>query len=107
MNPQEIKEGNELIKELMGGTIKIPQEDVKDIPLAFLTVDDLKFHVSWKWLMPVVVKIEEDLGYDVLIKGTTCRIEVDEETSFEEESDNKMESIWNTVVAFLEWKEDQ
>lgn len=107
MNPQEIKEGNKRIKEMMGGTIKIEQEDVKDIPLAFLTVDDLKFHASWKWLMPVIINIEEELGYEVLIQGYTCKIKVDEETTFEEETENKMESVWRAVVSFLDWRENQ
>ena len=107
MNPQEIKEGNERIKDLMGGTIKIQQEDVKDIPLAFLTVDDLKFHVSWKWLMPVVIKIEEELGHVVTIEGHSCKIQADDDTSFEQEADSKLEAIWQSIVSFLEWKEDQ
>ena len=58
MTQEEANNGNRLIENLMGSTIKINQEDVKDIPLAFLAVEDMKFHESWKWLMPVVIKIE-------------------------------------------------
>lgn len=104
MSHEEISKGNELIKEFMGSTIQIEQEDVKDIPLAFLTVSDLKFHLSWKWLMPVVIKIEEELGYEVLIQDKWCRITVDEDTSFENETESKMDSIWQAIVDFLKWK---
>jgi hypothetical protein len=107
MTHEEINNGNRRINKLMGKTIKIEQEDVKDIPLAFLAIEDMKFHLSWKWLMPVVIKIEEDLGYPVIIKEHTCRIDVDEDTSFETETDDKLESVWRTIVEFLEWNEEQ
>lgn len=107
MKQEEINNGNRLIEDFMGSTIKIHQEDVKDIPLAFLAVEDMKFHLAWKWLMPVVIKIEDDLGYSVLIKDKLCRIVVDGNTSFESETDSKLESIWRTVVKFLEWNKEQ
>ena len=91
----------------MGSTIKIDQDDVKDIPLAFLAVEDMKFHLSWKWMMPVVIKIEEDLGYPVQIKGKGCKIEADDGSTFEHEGDTKLLAIWHTVVDFLEWHENQ
>lgn len=103
MTHQEITDGNTLISEFMGSTIKIHQDDVKDIPLAFLKLEDMKFHLAWKWLMPVVVKIEDDLGYTVTISGKTCRVTVDEDTEFEAEADTKMEAVWKAVVAFLDW----
>lgn len=106
MKHEEINNGNRLIEDLMGSTIKIDQEDVKDIPLAFLAVEDMKFHLSWKWLMPVVIKIEDDLGYSVLIKDKLCRITVDDNTSFESETDSKLESVWRAIVEFLEWNKD-
>ncbi|MDX1637192.1 MAG: hypothetical protein R3281_04425 [Balneolaceae bacterium] len=101
MTHQEITDGNNLIVGLMDSTIKIEQEDVKDIPLAFLATEDLKFHVSWKWLMPVVIKIEEDLGYDVRIEGKYCRVSVDDDTNFEATADKKIEAVWRAIVNFL------
>src|SRR6056297_623956 len=100
---QEITDGNRLISQFMGSTIKIQQDDVKDIPLAFLKLEDMKFHVAWKWLMPVVINIEEDLGYSITIENRTCRVSVDEDTSFESEADTKMEAVWKAVVEFLKW----
>lgn len=106
MMQKEINTGTQLIEDLMGSTIKIDQKDVKDIPLAFLKPEDMKFHESWKWLMPVVIKIEEDLGYSVLIKNNRCRIEIDENTVFDNEAESKLEAIWYTIVDFLKWHKE-
>lgn len=107
MTQEEKNNGNRLIEDLMGSTIKIDQEDVKDIPLAFLAVEDMKFHESWKWLMPVIIKIEDDLGYSVLIKDKLCRVIVDDDTTFENETENKLESVWRALIAFLDWHKQQ
>lgn len=101
MTHQEITDGNTLINDFMGSTIKIDQDDVKDIPLAFLKVADLKFHLAWKWLMPVVIKIEDE-GHTVHIEGSRCTVMVDEEISFESEAESKMDAVWKAVVAYLE-----
>lgn len=106
MQQEDINKGSRLIENIMGSTIKIDQDDVKDIPLAFLSVEDMKFHQSWKWMMPVVIKIEEDLGYPVLIEGKRCKITADD-TTFENEGDTKLDAIWHTIVDFLEWHEQQ
>lgn len=106
MRQEEINKGSRLIQDIMGSTIKIEQEDVKDIPLAFLAVEDMKFHQSWKWLMPVVIKIEEDLGFPVLIKEKYCKIEADD-SIFETEEESKMLAVWHTIVDFLDWHKDQ
>ena len=107
MTQEEINKGNRLIEDLMGSTIKIDQEDVKDIPLAFLQLEDMKFHLAWKWLMPVVIKIEDDLGYSVLIKDKACMVVVGDDTTFESETDTKMEAVWRAIVEFLDWHKDQ
>lgn len=107
MQQEEINKGSRLIENIMGSTINIEQDDVKDIPLAFLSVEDMKFHQSWKWMMPVVIKIEEDLGYPVTIKGKNCKITADEDRAFEYEGDTKLDAIWHTVVSFLEWHGQQ
>jgi hypothetical protein len=98
---QQLRDGTDLISNFMGSTIPINVEGEKDIPLAFLKPEDMKFHESWKWLMPVVVKVEEELGYTVTITGNHCTIEAGDEV-FETEGDSKMEAIWKTVVACLD-----
>lgn len=106
MTHQEITDGNTLISDFMGSTIKIHQDDVKDIPLAFLKLEDMKFHLAWKWLMPVVIRIEDDLGHTVAITGKECRISVDDETVFESEAETKMEAVWKAVVDLLDWHKE-
>lgn len=100
MDHQQLRDGNERIKAFMGSTIKINQDEVKDIPLAFLKAPDLKFHQAWKWLMPVVVKIEEE-GETVRIEGKSCSISTGD-NEYTSEADTKMEAIWKAVVAYLE-----
>ncbi|MEL7833222.1 hypothetical protein [Fodinibius sp. Rm-B-1B1-1] len=107
MTQEEINNGNRLIEKFMGSTIKIDQDDVKDIPLAFLQVEDMKFHLAWKWLMPVVIKIEDDLGYSVLIKDKACMVVVDDDTTFEYEAETKMEAVWRAIIDFLDWHQNQ
>ncbi|WP_138429218.1 hypothetical protein [Fodinibius saliphilus] len=102
MTQEEINKGSRLIEGIMGSTIKIKQDDVKDIPLAFLQPEDMKFHASWKWLMPVVVKIENDMGHTVIIKGTSCEVITDEGTSYSAEEDTKLEAVWQAIVNFLD-----
>lgn len=102
MDHNEVTNGNRLIKELMGSTIKMQQDDVKDIPLAFLKLPDLKFHLSWKWLMPVVVKIEEEKGHTVRIEKTSCSVIVDSDNVHEATADTKIEAVWKAVVVYLE-----
>lgn len=104
MTSEEINKGSRLIKELMGSTIKINQDDVKDIPLAFLTVEDMKFHLSWKWLMPVVIKVEEEFNVPVRIEGKTCTIETESGETFQHEAETKLLAIWHTIVEFLDSK---
>lgn len=104
MTQEEINKGSRLIESIMGSTIKINQDDVKDIPLAFLQPEDMKFHESWKWMMPVVIKIEEEMGHTVVIAGNSCMVEVDEDTSFSAEGDTKLEAVWQAIVDFLEWE---
>lgn len=107
MTQEEANNGNRLIEGLMGSTIKVDQDDVKDIPLAFLQIEDMKFHMSWKWLMPVVIKIEDELGYSVLIKDKACMVVVDDDTTFESEAETKMEAVWRAIVDFLDWHENK
>ena len=101
MTQEEINKGSRLIESIMGSTININQDDVKDIPLAFLQPEDMKFHESWKWLMPVVVKIEEEMGYSISIEGTSCKVTTDS-GSYEAEEETKLKAIWQAIVDFLD-----
>ncbi len=112
-------EGNRLIAEFMGATpckdawgqdaMEHPdwyhEEWSNNIMGYFEThsykFSDLKYHLSWDWLMPVIDKIEE-LGYIVTIVGTNCYIDGDH-VAFRSKTYDKLQSAFETVIEFAEW----
>ncbi len=77
MTKEEILECNKLIAEFMGCQ-KWPDRDAYvtkfgNINEAFNTVEQLRFHKEWDWLMPVVAKIQK-LGYVCVIYANYCNI---------------------------------
>ena len=122
MTKEEILEGNKLIAEFMGGTFKnISSKDIavswvsihmKDDDVNFQEEDypekphngscwkfnELKYHSSWDWLMPVVEKIEKTYAY-VDIKGCAVNISTIVETS----APTKIEAVYMACVEFIEW----
>lgn len=116
MTPEEISEGNKLISEFMGwndseyhkGYVEPPKEIS-----SFVTpmhIEDFKYHSSWDWLMPAVIKTNK-MNKMVTINlwseqsTTECKIynwgigEPYQET----ECENPLESVYKTVVAFIKW----
>jgi hypothetical protein len=106
-------EGNKLIAEFM--RVITPREyDIEEVDfLDYIIVnpiwdEDVKYHSSWDWLMPVVEKIEE-LGYTVTIAGVLCKITVvlDIENPIVSlvlgDKSRKKELVWLTVCEFIEW----
>lgn len=129
----EIIEGNKLIAEFMGWTldhhplggiickIKFKQYDElldrfrlrTSMVGYFCTPDDLQFHSSWDWLMPVVEKIERGLewkysvetthllygdGYETTIydSGFATKLEMPEEKI-------RITSVYKAVVEFVKY----
>lgn len=71
-------------------------------PLKWLDISEMKFHLLWEWLMPVVEKIEsikDSDDYEVDIFGNCCdiggKIEVVGKT--------KIEATWKAVTQFIQW----
>lgn len=71
-------------------------------------VNELKFHTSWGWLMPVVEKIESITG-GMLIGRMFCEIEYQDPIIREKHfkiriaSGVKMNAIHEAIVQFIEW----
>ena len=125
---QQIIEGNKLIAEFMGGErhwlngMKEPFTDdtiwgYYDVGVNIIStysgrpialVNDLKYHTSWDWLMPVVEKIES-LGYEVLIgknlyreNSHHCMIHNQGDSIYYELEDSvKIVAVWKTIVEFI------
>jgi hypothetical protein len=72
----------------------------------------LKFHSSWDWLMPVVQKIDER-GYNVHISRISCKITpiLEDDNVIASfvcgDVDKKIELVYDTVVAFIKWYNEQ
>ena len=123
----ETTEGNKLIAEFMGASFKTQKigENVRintywDNPPCYqgVNLENLKYHSSWDWLMPVVEKIENLIttideigGGQVLIFNDCCKInpykmDAPKGTLFEVKG-NKKQSIWLACVEFIKWYNDQ
>lgn len=119
MSEQEIIEGNRLIAEF----VDYEKESFEDEPIRYyvhnhlictedinpwesssedwnswLTTEEMKFHSSWDWLMPVVEKIEKT-GHMVNICEDRCSIDVE----IDEFGTTKIEAVWLAVVEFIKW----
>lgn len=115
MKEQEIIEGNKLIAEFLGWKI-LKGSNRMSVYMDALYQDDLNYHSSWNWLMPVVEKIEAlcNTDYDtsvVYIADISCTIEVrinnSLEYSKEINSDKKINATFKSVVEFIKWYNEQ
>ena len=102
---------NKLIAEFMG----MQHTDIgwydndEVLQLQDNTFDDLEFHESWDWLMPVVEKIESTLdddgyGNNVLIESSSCTILSGNDGSVVigfTEGITKREATYKAVVEFI------
>lgn len=102
MTKEEIIAGNKLIAEFM--------KKGKIHP------NDLKYHSSWDWLMPVVEKIEQrfidnqdaESGFSIRIEAYLCVIEGMLGNQISEGfEDKKILSVWKAIVDFIEWYNSQ
>ena len=103
---------NKLIAEFMGyeiiyrpnsnGFIEISDTELCD-------VDDLEYHKSWDWLMPVVEKIEctktddednSDSFFNVMIEVFECNIN-GRDICICENGNTKLEATYRAVVKFI------
>jgi hypothetical protein len=118
MAQKEIIEGNKLIAEFMGfefGGVAFLTPHKKILAngdeSSLYFPEDLKFHSSWDWLIPVVEKIEKE-GFIFYIK--------ENESSIENHWDNaliksfgdyvaptKIQACYMAVINFIKWYNGQ
>lgn len=128
MEANEILEGNKIIAEFMG-VIYHPPTRTEDYYYmggykeweypdgTFYQTDDLEYHTSWDWLMPVVEKIE-NMGYMTIIGAnaafgghymnimTGIKMPNDtfkNPTKFMGAEDTKLATIYSAVIQFINW----
>lgn len=109
-----VEESNKLIAEFIGARY---YEDCdiwsgNDKVRFYCKLEELKFHYSWDWLMPVVEKIESipfayhtSVRYPmVCIMNKVCEIILhDFIDDFAFPGDSKTQATYNTIVKFIEW----
>ena len=111
-------ENNKLIAEFMGYNhimsveYKIPRHN-RMVPFQhaikweffwsdFFKYDELKFHESWDWLMPVVEKIES-LNYRVSITEFATNINDERLKISQWQNSDKMINTYKAVIEFIQW----
>jgi hypothetical protein len=131
-----IDQMNEAIARFMGGTRVLHPSQKYSSEHHFGYVchrghwwneNNLKYHTSWDWLMPVVEKIETPMfdkngqfisrtGADVQILYKACIIEYEpdeesgdpcEETKIQVSGETKLEAVYNAVYQFITWYNQQ
>ena len=107
---------NKLIAEFMGCIHLLPFKNTNSFKMndngtrteegKWYRLNELKYHSSWDWLMPVIEKIER-LGYAVNIYEQECRIFEDrtikpkyKKITYEL---TKIEAVYKAVVEFIKW----
>lgn len=122
MEKNEILEGNCLIVEFMnvqkhprykkGEDVWMRHKEYRVEPFGYFDADDLKYHSSWDWLMPVVEKInilainnEGEMGVyinpNIVTIGENehhpiCMITIANHPTL-------IEMVWFCIVTFIRW----
>ena len=71
----------------------------------YMPENEMRYDTSWDWLMPVVQKIE-NLGYELIIAESRCKINHNTDHSIEEAINidiigSKIEATYQAVVEFI------
>jgi hypothetical protein len=124
-----IMDRNRIIAEFMGGLwnehskqwgigraeyfdMQLNKKTLKNVVRAeqHFSNEDLKYHESWNWLMPVVEKIESFDGLSVHIEGCFCAVNHIKEEAIVQVpicTLSKIEATFETVIKFIEWYNEQ
>lgn len=119
MTEKELCENNKLIADFMD----YPESGKKNKDPYYYAMkhcydnNAMKYHSSWDWIMPVVLKISEPEieddrvirePCDFAIRYKNCELECsDEDDSFEFSlptgADTKMEAVYLCVIEYIKW----
>jgi hypothetical protein len=100
MEVSEIDQSNLMIAQFMGDKEYIHKTHFSDWmreEAELIGVEDLRFHESWDWLMPVIQKISN--LYEVFTKGFAKYLPINHDLV----AHNGIEPVYKKVVEFLQW----
>ena len=118
MQEQAIIDGNKLIAEFLkypeGFPHKIDEYGYEQTVEGFkiedndVALEDLRFHKSWDWLMPVVEKIEEYNNHVSIMNKSCCIFPKGKNISHSYTNgyinkNSKIEATWFAIVEFIKW----
>jgi hypothetical protein len=101
----EYTESNKMIAEFMGlWVIQLPETRFSEDQV---WAEDLKYHTSWYWLMPVVDKIR-GMGYRVDISiGVDCSVHIRKIGQTTGPNivaySESLQAVYTAVVQFITW----
>lgn len=108
-----MKTENEIIAEFMGGWNKDPHTRKYGINIPHMKnqwwdIDELQYHASWDWLMPVVEKIE-NMGHSTKIEcnGISTTVTISPNVSVWNNPSTKIDKAYKAVVQFIKWYNEQ
>lgn len=104
---KETTESNRLIAEFMGMPKCGRCEDCGAYQYSAAVIyqpEDMKYHTSWDWLMPVVEKIDS-LGDFTLVKieRNYCQIVNQNAPLISIASESKISAVYTAVIQFIQW----
>ncbi|MHB8871589.1 MAG: hypothetical protein ACYC5G_03995 [Candidatus Doudnabacteria bacterium] len=80
-----------------------------EIPMSYLSAEDMKYTSSWDWLMPVIDRIESIEDFVVDISYKQCEIisyERERNISSVRYLDTKIDAVISAVVDFINWRKE-
>ena len=125
MNEEQTIEANKTIAEFMGATAcklqvkPIGVVDAYECEEWKLPIDEIEYHSSWDWLMPVVEQIEKlhDGIFSFFIVQSECDIAFSKSykengddwdaPNFAQKKGDKLISTWSAVIEFIKWYKNQ
>lgn len=121
MTNEEILRGNRLIVDFMGvrprynsWTNNFQWDDGVFFAISNINFKEamdsivkyVKYRTDWNWLMQVVIKIEHELDWGLVMYPDMCYWNQygDKPVGLDDDfCGNRIESVYNAVVAFIEW----
>jgi len=91
-----MKKGNKLISKFM---------DTKNTGMSIYKPSEYKYHTSYGWLMPVILKIADKTGYELIMSYNHSYWNKfgDDPLGTEFDGYGNIKGIYQAVISFIKW----